>query len=197
VHYEIHEWVPGRAIELVTAEIADQLVALVDVQRAVGLPGREPWLPEMVGSLTAGRVGYCELASLRAHDPALLERLQAIAHASHDLEVATDDVVHYDFSPYNMLAVDGRVTGVVDWHGATSGDATFDLVTCAYYTLDTDVRDRLLDAARARTDPRALHLYAAHMVLRQVDWCLRFHDDLRVQWFSALGDALLAAVGAG
>jgi hypothetical protein len=59
-----------------------------------------------------------------------------------------DDI---DFSPYNILAQDGRITGVVDWDGATSGDAAFDLVTLASYTYDYGVRDELLIHERWRS----------------------------------------------
>ena len=65
---------------------------------------------------------------------------------------------------------------------ATSGDAAFDLVTLAYYTYDPILHIAILDAARARTDPRALALYAAHMVLRQVDWSLHYHDAAAVRY---------------
>ena len=102
--------------------------------------------------------------------------------------------MHYDFSPYNVLADEDGITGVVDWQGATSGDAAFDLVTMAYYSPDTEIRDQLLAAALARTDPRAVELYAAHMVLRQVDWCLRNHDATAVWWFRDLGTSLLDAL---
>ena len=80
---------------------------------------------------------------------------QRIADAARDVDVSDRDVVHYDFSPYNMLADGDRITGVVDWDGATSGDAAFDLVTLAFYTYDFAVRDELLgDDARGTTDPR-------------------------------------------
>jgi aminoglycoside phosphotransferase (APT) family kinase protein len=68
---------------------------------------------------------------------------------------------------------DCPITGVIDFQGATSGDATFDLVTAALYNFDTEVRAAGLAEARRRTDPRAVALYAAHIVLRQVDWSLR------------------------
>jgi hypothetical protein len=182
--YEVTELVPGNSIEQVTADQVLQLIALNDLQRG-------PWLAEILASLTDGYVGYCELGPLRAYDPALLDRLQEIARRSRDLDIATGDVVHYDFSPYNILAEGDHITGVVDWTGATSGDAAFDLVTLAYYTYDFALRDQLLDAARTRTDPRALHLYAAHMVLRQVDWSLRHQDDTGVRWATDIGGALL------
>jgi hypothetical protein len=191
-HYDLTELMPGQAIEQISTGHVPQLVALNDLQRDVGLTGRGPWLTEMVTSLTDGCVGYCELGPLGAHDPSLLGRLQEIANQSRDLDVPNRDVVHFDFSPYNILAEGDRIT--VDWQGATSGDAAFDLVTLAYYTYDFALRDELLDAARVRTEPRALRLYAAHMVLRQVDWSLRHHDDTAVWWHTGIGEALLDAV---
>jgi hypothetical protein len=43
---------------------------------------------------------------------------------------------------------------------------------------------------------RALGLYAAHMVLRMVDWSLRNHGEAEAAWFMGIGTDLLAAVGA-
>ena len=125
---------------------------------------------------------------------ARLDRLRRIADNARSVDVARTDVVHYDFSPYNILASGDRITGVVDWDGATSGDAAFDLVTLAAYTYDFGVRDELLAAAAASTDPRALALYAAHMVLRQVDWSIRHHDEGTIEWFLGIGTGLLARV---
>ena len=194
--YELTEKMPGDPVEQITAEHVPQLVALVQMQRDVGLPGRAPWLADVVASLTDGFVGYCELDRLRAHNPALLDRLQEIAAGSRRLDVASRDVVHYDLSPYNVLAEGDRITGVVDWQGATSGDAAFDLVTLAYYTYDFALRDRVLDAAGALTCPGALRLYAAHMVLRQVDWSLRHQDETAAWWSTGMGEALLEVLGA-
>ena len=56
------------------------------------------------------------------------------------------------------------------------------------------MRDVLLDAGWSRTDAHALPVYAAHMVLRQVDWCMRFYDDAMVRLYKELGLALIAAV---
>jgi Phosphotransferase enzyme family len=192
--YEITQLMPGRAIERITTTHAPQLIALNNLQRDVGLPGRAPWLPDMIASLTEGFAGYCQHDALRAYDPVLLRRLQRIANDSCDLDVPARDVVHYDFSPHNILGAGDTITAVVDWQGVTSGDATFDLVTLAYYTYDFSARDALLGAARERADRRALLLYAAHMVLRQVDWSLRHHDGSATQWSRDIGEALLGAV---
>jgi hypothetical protein len=57
-----------------------------------------------------------------------------------------------------------------------AGDRAFDLATLLFYLYDHDeLRDllhaRLMDLA----GPQAARAYLAHMVLRQVDWSLRFH----------------------
>jgi hypothetical protein len=197
VHYEIMELVAGVPLEAPTLVQVRQLLTCNALQGDVGSVGRGPFIEEMMLSLVDGLDGYCRHASLRAHEPELLDRLRRIGEAAGSVEVAGDDVVHYDFSPYNILADGDVITGVVDWQGATSGDAAFDLVTLAYYTYDGAAHAALVDAALARTDPRAVRLYAAHMVLRQVDWSLRHHDALAARWHRDLGVALLAEVGAG
>jgi aminoglycoside phosphotransferase (APT) family kinase protein len=197
--YEIQERLLGEPMEQLTPELLPQVLALNALQRDVGLMGRGPWVDEMVTSVLDGRRGYCEHAAMAEHSDetrALLDRLFRIADGTRGVQVSDKDVVHYDFSPYNVLADGDRITGVVDWNGATNGDAAFDLVTLAAYTYDYAIRDALLAAAAAQTDPDALALYAAHMVLRQVDWTIRHHEELEVQWFLGIGTDLLAAVGA-
>ena len=83
---------------------------------------------------------------------------------------------------------------MVDWGGVRAGDASFDLVTLAFYTYDFAVRDEVLAMTRGRTPPRAIALYAAHMTLRQVDWSLRHQTEADVEWFMAIGDALLGSL---
>jgi Ser/Thr protein kinase RdoA (MazF antagonist) len=197
--YEIQEWLPGEPMEQLTPALLPQVLALNARQQDVGRIGRGPWIDEMVTSVLEGRTGYCEHAAMAAHSDearALLDRLFRIADGARRVQVSDRDVVHYDFSPYNVLAAGDRITGVVDWGGATNGDAAFDLVTLATYTYDYAIRDALLAAAAEQTDPDALALYAAHMVLRQVDWTIRHHEELEVRWFLGIGTDLLTAVGA-
>jgi hypothetical protein len=198
--YEIQEFLPGAPIENLPRALLPNVLELIALQRDVGLVGRRPWTDDIVTSVLDGRTGYCEHATMAEHSDetrGLLDRLRRIADGARHVRVSHTDVVHYDFSPYNILASAGRITAVVDWDGATSGDAAFDLVTLAAYSYDAAVRDELLGAAAASTDADALPLYAAHMVLRQVDWSLRHDDEGTVEWFLGIGTALLAAVGAG
>jgi Phosphotransferase enzyme family len=195
--YEIQELAPGAPVENLPAALVPNVLELIALQRDVGSTGRRPWVDDMVTSVLDGRTGYCEHAAMAAHSDRtrdLLDRLRRIADGARNVQVPHTDVVHFDFSPYNILASGDRITAVVDWNGATSGDAAFDLVTLASYTYDFAVRDELLAAAAASTDPGALALYAAHMVLRQVDWSLRHDDAGTVEWFLGIGSALLAKV---
>jgi len=187
-------------MDQLTPKLLPSVLAINALQRDVGVVGRGPWVDEMVTSILNGRIGYCEHAAMAEHSDEtreLLARLFRIADAARGVQVSDTDVVHFDFSPYNLLTDGTRASGVVDWHGATNGDAAFDLVTLAHYTFDYAVRDQLLAAAAARTDPGALVLYAAHMVLRSVDWTIRHHEESAVQWFLGIGSDLLAAVGGG
>ena len=193
VHYELSELIDGTPLDQPTAAQLPAIRAVVGRQRAIGL-GRGDWVEHMVTSVTDGCAGYCDHAAMQTYSEAtraLLDRLRRLADACRDIEPAVDDAVHYDFSPYNILVRGDQITGVVDWDGARLGDAGFDLVTLAFYTYDPAVRDALLAAASESSPPRAVELYAAHMVLRQVDWSIRHHGPAEVEWFMGLGDALL------
>jgi hypothetical protein len=197
--YELQERLPGEPIEQVTPAMLPSVLAINALQRDIGAMGRGPWIDEMVSTILEGRSGYCEHGAMAEHSAetrALLNRCFRIADGARGLRVPDTDVVHYDFSPYNVLTEGNRITGVVDWNGATNGDAAFDLVTLAFYTYDYAVRSELLAAAVAQAGPDAVVLYAAHMVLRSVDWTIRNHEEFEVQWFLGVSTDLLAAVGA-
>ena len=78
---------------------------------------------------------------------------------------------------------------MVDWQGATSGDAAFDLVTLAYYSPAVVIRDHFRGGRLV--DPRTLERTARTWCCGKFDWCLRNHDDLAVWWFHDLGTDLL------
>ena len=59
-----------------------------------------------------------------------------------------------------------------------AGDRAFDLATLLFYCYDHDgVRERLRGRLLELASPAATRAYLAHLVLRQVDWSLRFHPD--------------------
>jgi aminoglycoside phosphotransferase len=196
ITYAVAERLPGAPLTGLDEAHVPAVLRLVDLQAGAGLDDAPPWVDALVSTVLEGRVGYCEVATLRRELPALLDHVQQIAAGSAGLTVPTDDVVHYDFAPPNVLAVDGVISGVIDWEGSTTGDAAFDLVTQAFYAFDETVRDRFLAAACDRTEPDALRLYVAHLTLRQLDWSLRNDTRDVVDWYLGISTEMLRLVDA-
>jgi aminoglycoside phosphotransferase (APT) family kinase protein len=133
----------------------------------------------VIETVLYGGDGFCLLEPLQTYSTAtaeLLHRLQTIVAHHQTAQYATDDVVHIDFNPTNILVHNGAISGIIDWHDPQAGDATFDLVTLVFYSWDTPaVRDQLWQHILARISPTVLSVYLAHMILRQVDWSIRHH----------------------
>lgn len=84
---------------------------------------------------------------------------------------------------------------MIDWEGVCAGDRAFDLVTLWFYSDDVPTTDALLYHHLQRTvAPLRLQLYVAHIALRQVDWSIRFHDEVAVQRWLHRAQATLALV---
>jgi len=208
--YAIQEALPGVPMGDVTAEILPGLFALNALQRGRGLPSaaapthaRHAWPMPVVETVLKGGDGYCLLPSLQSYShgtAALLDRLQAIVARHRDKPCARGDVVHWDFQGANILVEGDRVSGVVDWEGARVGDRAFDLVTLLYYAYAAPdarrVREMLWRRALEQAAPGVLAMYLAHMILRQVDWSIRFYDAAVVsRYLRASEHALRDALG--
>jgi hypothetical protein len=193
--YVILEELPGAPLRELAAAQVPALLEFNKLQAGRGGRGGRGWPAEIASTVLEGRVGFCVLATMRAHSAAtsqLLDRLQAIvaAHAS-DVRPA-GDVVHLDFSPANILAEGGRISGVIDWEGAGTGDRGFDLATLLFYCYDTPgVREPLLRQARELSGAGALRVYLAHMILRQTEWAARFYGQAEVDRWLARAELVL------
>jgi hypothetical protein len=133
----------------------------------------------IAATLTTDGDGYCIPAILQAR-PDTRDLLAVVRQTAGSCLTAIperDDFVHYDFTLANLLSDGTAITGVIDINPPVlAGDRAFDLATLLFYLYDQDeirdlLRARLLDLA----GPQAACAYLAHMVLRQVDWSLRFH----------------------
>ncbi len=212
--YVVQEALPGAPPARIDQGLVAQILALTELQSGVaaGIPFAVPaatahapralWPALPVRDVLDGGDGYCLLESMRAHSPrtaALLEALREFvaAHASGVAQrAATDDAVHFDLNPANVLAEQGRVTGVVDWDGACAGDRAFDLCTLLFYCYDpatgadASVRATLWDRACALSGPAAVGVYLAHMAHRQVEWMVRHHPHAVDAWLNTARAAL-------
>ena len=172
----VWELLPGSPITHLTTALLDQALALNDVQadRLASFPAIQP----VRLYLTSDGPGYCLHQPLREHSSRAraLERWIAATGASHPDHLSGDDAVHCDYQPANLLADDGRITGVVDWDGAGRGDRRFDLVTLRFgihaITADPEAAQRL-DRVIDEMPAHVLAPAWAHMSLRMTDWAIR------------------------
>ena len=107
---------------------------------------------------------------------AVLDRAKAVGADADPAWFPTDGLVHLDLHTDNVLAVDGSLTGIIDWDGACAGDPRFDLVRYAY---DLDGHDQpvweLVEATGI--EPRVLRAYVAHHALRCTGWAISQHPE--------------------
>ena len=142
------------------------------------------WRRVVASSVLSGARSYLRLATLRDHSDRsreLLERCQRAVRRFGERVPELDAIVHWDFTPDNVLVRDGRVSGVIDWEGARPGDPRFDLVTLAFYAPGTPLLEHALDGI----DGGLRAVYQAHLCVRQAEWSLRRHD-------AANGERMLA-----
>jgi len=71
----------------------------------------------------------------------------------------------------------------------------FDIATLLFYSYDTiEVREQLWDYALERGSLQLVSLYLAHLILRQVDWSLRYHDQTTSERYITRGQVLLQEI---
>jgi hypothetical protein len=167
---------PGRPPTSVTASLVAQMISMTD--RLTGLLAGEPDPRPVPLHLVTDGPGFClhtPIASYDARTARLLDWVHEVGAAGSTM--VGDDLVHLDFQPGNILVTGDRISGVVDWDGATRGDRHLDLTTLRFYLagqaphLAGPVDERLADIS-----PHRRAAYWAHLSLRQVDWSIRHHD---------------------
>ncbi len=200
IHYSLQEAMPGQPIGTVSLTYLFPLLELNALQRGTCPLTTGDWRQLIASSVIDGCDGFCVLTSLNEYSRAtrtLLAEAQALATRCSDTVYPTNDIVHFDFNPVNILADDGRISGVVDWDGAMPGDRTFDVVTLLFYARrNNDVRRTLWRYLTDTSTSGAVSLYLAHLIVRQVDWSIRHHDDRTVDLWVDNANNLLKELAA-
>ncbi|MGB8347492.1 MAG: aminoglycoside phosphotransferase family protein [Ktedonobacteraceae bacterium] len=196
--YSIQSALPGSPLRSLTTTLLPRLLALNELQVGRAIPGRKDWHQEVINTVLFGGDGYCLHTSLQqfSRDTAdLLQELQALVVAYQDEPHRTSDIVHGDFQHSNILIDDGQVSGIIDWDGSFAGDCVFDIATLLFYSYDVvKVRERLWDYVLERVSIRLVSMYLAHLILRQVDWSLRHHDQATSRRYITRGQILLEEI---
>ncbi|MBW4720417.1 phosphotransferase enzyme family protein [Saccharothrix obliqua] len=124
------------------------------------LPGDPPGWTDWPAVLRTGD-GLAQLGALlrRYHDAVRDYAPPAGAVWRNPLAPATGEIVrHGDFSPFNTVWRDGRVTGVIDWDFAQPGRAITDLAHLAWYGVPLSADYRSLEYGFADGVDRAARL---------------------------------------
>lgn len=198
--YSIQQALPGAPMGHLTPQRLPDVLKLQAMHVSPAPPGPRDWPREVAQTVLQGGDGYCLHSSLRQHSPetaAMLQALQALVTDYQGAIEETNEVVHFDFQPANLLIHNDTVSGVVDWDGVRAGDSAFDLATLLFYGYDeSQVREALWAQALALRPIQVLSVYLAHLILRQVDWSLRHYGPAVYNTHIARGQALLADIKA-
>lgn len=193
--FSLQTALPGAPTIHTTPEQLPRLIELNEMQRQQLPDTASTWPDEIVQTVLVGGAGYCLHDSLRTHTPAtatMLRTLQDLVVRQRECAIPATDIVHYDFQPYNILGEQQKISGIIDWEGVCAGDCAFDLVTLLFYNYDdAPIREALWRYLSVRSTIQIISIYLAHLILRQVDWSLRFHDTATSQLYIDRAEAIL------
>lgn len=193
--YSIQSVVPGELVDTLSPAHVARLIDLNRTQMAQAQTENPNWQRDIVHSVLHGWEHYCVIQSLRdysSESAALLEELQTIVARWDGMPFRTNDIVHFDFHQRNVLTSGDEITGVIDWDGVSVGDCTFDLVTLLFYSYKNPAaREPLWNEITQRASRETVESYFAHMIVRQVDWTIRFYQPSMVEHFLALARRIL------
>jgi len=193
--YSIQAALPGSPMDGVMMAFLPRLLELNMLQVGQAVSGEHDWHSEAVNTVLFGGDGYCLHTSLQEYsqDTAeLLHKLQVLVSAYKDEPHKTNDVVHGDFQPSNILIHHQEISGIIDWEAVSAGDCSFDITTLLFYSYDhLEVRKQLWQYVLKLATLNLLSVYIAHLILRQVDWSIRHHDEATIQRYINRSHALL------
>jgi Phosphotransferase enzyme family len=189
----VQQRLPGAPPATLDAALISEMIRVN--RRLAGLLAGDPDPQPVPLHLTGDGPGFCLHQSLAAFGRRTA-RLHDWVHevGAQSTAMTGDDLVHFDFQPGNVLVLDGHLTGVVDWDGATRGDGHFDLTTLRFY-LAARAPHLLgaVDEHLAEVPAQRRRAYWAHLSLRQVDWSIRHHDAATVERWLAVAESGMTA----
>ncbi|TCC47566.1 aminoglycoside phosphotransferase family protein [Kribbella capetownensis] len=158
-----------------------------------GLLRDRPDVPAFELFLDHDGPGFCLHGPLRAHNrrTARIDDWVREVGTAYPTLLEGVDAVHSDYHPGNLLAVDGTITGIIDWDGASRGDRRFDLVTLRFGAHGEPPLGRVtprLDAILDAVPADVLRPLWAVMSLRMVDWAIRHFTPAAVEHWADLAE---------
>jgi aminoglycoside phosphotransferase (APT) family kinase protein len=179
----VQQLLPGRSEDNPSPAVVETMVRCIAAK--AGITGPPPaakqatWGEFIVGALTVGLDGWAMHEPLRGggrRSAAVLDRAEAVGAEAAPGWFPDDGLVHRDLHTDNVLIYSGRLSGIIDWEEACTGDHLFDLVAFAF---DLDGHDQpiwdVVDAAGF--EPRVLRAYLAFLTLKCTAPAIRHRPD--------------------
>ena len=197
--FVLQELLPGRVVRILSNVMLARLLELHNARIGLARPEDKSVGPnQLIHTLRFGGDGYCLHSSLRNYDhrtARLLDRIVEIGNGVEPTDLPGNDIVHWDLHSGNLLQLDDRLTGIVDTDFVTIGDAAFDLVMLAISACAIDcepgVRTQLFELAIETLDEVRRRVYVGHLLLRILDWPIRYGRVEEVEFWLGQSDRLL------
>lgn len=185
--YHIVDFVPGEPMSHrpLTAKIAAQLIAVIEAQVGLDPDRRQDWSRGITAQ--AFEEGAADprtgLRKMGRPGVELIEHFDTVLAPYNGIELPRGDLVHGDFNTCNVLAHNGKISGIVDMDACGSGTRAVDygwLLREAYVrNADPDAIATIRQAGEAVAGPGVLAICAAATAFDGTDF-KRVHqpDDL-------------------
>jgi hypothetical protein len=197
--FVLQEFLPGEPVRVLGNVMLTRLLELHE--RRIGLARPEAtsnWPDQLIQTLILGGHGYCLHSSLRNYDARtarLLDRIVEIGRGVDPSDLPGVDIVHWDLHSGNLLQIDNGLTGIIDTDFVKVGDAAFDLATLAVSACAIDcepgVRELLFERAIEPLNDARRYPYIGHLLLRVIDWPIRYGRTDEVEFWLGQSDRLL------
>jgi aminoglycoside phosphotransferase (APT) family kinase protein len=193
VTYWIQTALPGAPPTSLRHSHVTQVCAFIDVQAGKAVSREANWSAYVLAVVFQGESGWRDsLEQYSTTTRAVLARLTDLIAGKQTCRLRHDDIVHGDLGPDNLLVVGDRVSGIVDWDAAGSGDRSLDLSKLLFYAYDDPaIRADLWARIIAISGRAALNILLAYNILAQLDWSIHHHSATAVDAGVVLADRIL------
>lgn len=164
----VYEFVAGECPESVDTRLAAALLPVVDLQAGMRPDTSQDWSRYAYAVVFANESEFT--SRLAAFSPAGAATVDTILRAGAidaAVQLPTDDLVHGNLDPGNIVVRDGVVVGIIDVEAAGKGTRCIDLaglIVSADLFGARDATDRLVRAGRDVAGPAVLRICVAAAV---------------------------------
>lgn len=170
--YYVQQFVQGSPLVQLIPPLLDQILALNDLQRGHHLVLEQNWSTYVQDVVFSGESGWAD--TLRSHSASTAELLAAVelvVRPYMNTELPTEDIVHGDFNPDNVLVNSDRVTAIIDLEAAGCGSRAIDLAVLlgwGYEETAPAERDRIISRIAEIVGPAGLAVCLGYQILNMV-----------------------------